>query len=284
MIYVHRDLSKIPVEKLAALKALSDQLNGIADRPERKAFIAANQAAWSQVRGELVQMSHYKCWYTEAKDAVSRYQTDHFRPHGKAKQAKKTIFDGYCWLAFDIYNYRIVGVLANSENKEYSDETIGKGIWFPLLDPAKKATLLNQSTALEIPLLLDPTDTDDPDKIEFLPNGEARPNINLSDEEQKWVEDAIVYMGIRQSVLNSKRRAKWRICLRLIHQYNRFYKKPKADRTVEEMETMKEISQELVSMSSCKSEFSAAVRCCLSSEGLGRLVIRDELGPLVLET
>jgi len=57
MIYVHRDLIKIPAAKLAVLKALSDQLNALENKLQRKTFIEANQAAWSQVGGELSQMS-----------------------------------------------------------------------------------------------------------------------------------------------------------------------------------------------------------------------------------
>ena len=140
MIYVHRDFSKIAPEKLAALKAVSDALEEIADPVARKQFIQDNQAAWSAVRKELTAMAFGKCWYTEAKEGVSRYQTDHFRPHGRAKQAPSDATAGYCWLAFDIDNFRIVGVLANTQNQEYSEVTVGKGDWFPLLDPASRAT------------------------------------------------------------------------------------------------------------------------------------------------
>jgi hypothetical protein len=128
MIYVHRDWSKVPEEKLARLKALSEELEKIEGKSARKVFIAANAAAWSDVRGELEAMSFGKCWYTESRDPVSRNQTDHYRPHGRAKQAEGQLAEGYCWLAFDFENYRIVGVLANTQNREYSEETVGKGI------------------------------------------------------------------------------------------------------------------------------------------------------------
>ena len=214
MIYVHRDWSRIPKEKLDALKALSEALNAIEGAAERKAFIKENQAAWSQVRHELSLMSFDKCWYTEAREAVSRYQTDHFRPHGRAKQADKDFREGYCWLAFDIDNFRIVGVLANTQNQEYSDETIGKADWFPLLEPEKRATLFNRSIANETPILIDPVDPSDPGKIVFNDNGEAHPADNLSDAERPLVNKAISILGIRQDQLNGKRRAKWRECAR----------------------------------------------------------------------
>lgn len=276
MIYVHRDLSRISQAKLDALKALSAQLDGIVDPAARKAFIDENRAAWSSVREDLSLMSFNKCWYTEAREGVSRYQTDHFRPHGRAKQAAKDYAAGYCWLAFDIENYRIVGVLANTQNQEYSDETVGKGDWFPLLDPAVRATLAERSTDKEISLLLDPVKEDDSSKIAFNDNGEARPCDELPDADKAWVDDAIVMLGIRQDQLNRKRRTVWRSCTRKIVQYDCFFKKPEAARTDEERQTMRELAEELRAMSSCQSEFASTARSCLRSNRLDVLIVQDE--------
>tara|TARA_R110002020_G_scaffold148885_1_gene325038 strand:+ start:12825 stop:13679 length:855 start_codon:yes stop_codon:yes gene_type:complete len=283
MIYVHRDWNKITKEKLDALKELSVALDAIEGVAERKAFIKANQAAWSEVRHELSLMSFNKCWYTEAREAVSRYQTDHFRPHGRAKQAAKVYSEGYCWLAFDIENFRIVGVLANTQNQEYSEDTVGKADWFPLIEPEKRATLASRSIANESPLLLDPVEQSDSNKISFNDNGEAHPSDDLSPEEKTLVDQSIIHLGIRQSQLNGKRRDKWRECVRKIVKYSRFFKKPKGQRTPEETETMEELAQEIITMASCRSEFSATVRCCLKSHRLEHLAIRDELIPLLLE-
>ena len=279
MIYVHRDLSKIPKEKLDALKSVSDQLEGISAAADRKAFIDANRAIWSTVRVELSQMAFGKCWYTEAREGVSRYQTDHFRPHGRAKQAAKEYAAGYCWLAFDVENYRIVGVLANTQNQEYSEETVGKGDWFPLLDPTVRANFANQSTAQEISLLLDPVNEDDPGKIAFNDNGEAHPSDELPDADKLWVDDAIIRLGIRQDQLNRKRKTVWRSCSRKVVQYDRFFKKPAAARTDEERQTMKELAEELRAMSSCQSEFAATARSCLRSNRLDVLIVQDEFAP-----
>jgi hypothetical protein len=283
MIYVHRDWSKVPKAKLDALKALSAELEKIEGAEERKTFIKENQAAWSEVRDELSTMSFKKCWYTEAREAVSRYQTDHFRPHGRAKQAAKVYADGYCWLAFDIENFRIVGVLANTQNQEYSNETVGKGDWFPLVEPEKRAVLANRSIAAETPVLLDPVEPSDPNKIAFNDNGEALASSDLPEDERALVEQAIICMGLRQDQLNWKRRVKWRECVAKITKYNRFFQKRKGARTAEETETMVELAKEIMTMASCKSEFSAAVRCCLRSHRLDEFVVRDELNPLLIE-
>lgn len=283
MIYVHRDYSKIPQDKLDRLKALSDELEAIEEAKGRKKFIEANADAWADVRGELEAMSFNKCWYTESRDGVSRYQTDHFRPHGRVKQAEKQFAEGYSWLAFDIENFRIVGVLANTLNKEYSEETVGKGIWFPLLDPATRATLASRSLLSETPLLLDPTDLDDPQRIEFNDNGEPRAADHLDNDSKAAVEKAIGWMGIRQELLNEERRKVWRNCTRTIDKYSRFIRKPKGTRSAEETETIDELARELITMASAESEFSATARCCLESRRLRMFVVRDELQPLKVD-
>jgi len=276
MIYIHRNFGKIASEKLAALKAVSDELDKIDDPAERKAFIDANSGAWSSVRPELETMSFGKCWYTEAKEGCSRYQTDHYRPHGRAKQAAKNYTAGYCWLAFEIDNYRIVGVLANTQNREHSLETVGKSDWFPLLDPSRRATLANRSIDLEVPLLLDPVNEHDPDKIMFNDNGEAHPSDELSDEDKAWVRDAIDRMGIKQERLSGLRRRVWRECEGRIVKYNRFFKKPAAERTAEDKLSMRELAGELRAMASCRAPFAATARHCLKSNRLGELIVKDE--------
>lgn len=172
--------------------------------------------------------------------------------------------------------------MANTQNREYSEETVGKGIWFPLAEPDKRATLQNPDIAGETPLLLDPTDIADTVKIVFWDNGEAHPDTHLDKDAKAIVDDAIVRMGIRQRMLNDSRRKKWRDCNRTIAKYTRFQRKPKGQRSAEESATIDELAQELITMASAESEFSATVRCCLLSQRLDMFITRDELAPLKL--
>lgn len=277
MIYVHRDWDSLPQTVKDDLKAATADLDAIEDLEARKAYIKANMSKWSATREYLSNLSHDKCWYSEARESVSRYQVDHFRPHGRAKQALKTFAEGYSWLAFDIENFRLAGVLCNTANQEYSEETVGKADWFPLLDPDARATLKARDCSHESPILLDPVDPDDPGKLIFNEDGAVRPHPDLELDERDRVQLAIECLGLSQSQLDRARRKIWRDCLRRLTKYTRIARKPKGQRTEEERLTLLELTGELTAMSRASSEFSAVARCCLRANRLEKLVVADEL-------
>lgn len=88
MIYVHRNWDTVPDEVNVALHQAAAEY-ALADPEQRKEYINSNRGKWAAARAYLSGMSHGKCWYSEAREAVSRYQVDHFRPHGRSKQAAK---------------------------------------------------------------------------------------------------------------------------------------------------------------------------------------------------
>lgn len=282
MIYIHRDWSKVPDELKAALKTAAEELDAISDPKERKQYIKDHSAAWTAVRDQLISMSDGKCWYSEAKEAVSRYQVDHFRPHGRSKQAIKSYADGYCWLAFEIENFRLAGMLCNTVNQEYSEQSVGKGDWFPLVDPAARATLATRNITAETPILLDPTDPEDPGRLWFQDDGSVVADPNLDEDVRAKVETAIQCLGLRQSMLNGRRRSVLRRCRRAIDRYKSINRKPKGTRTPVEVKVLEEARNELLAMSAPSAEFAAAVRCLLVTNGLRFFVIQDELKPLAL--
>ena len=280
MIYIHRDWAQVPAAIKDALEKATEELEAIEDCAARKAYIEKHSAAWTAVREYLHAMSNGKCWYSEARDSVARYQVDHFRPHGRAKQALKTFADGYSWLAFNLDNFRLAGMLCNTANKEYSEDTVGKGDWFPLADPSKRANLLRRDTIKETPLLLDPIEPEDPCKLWFNDDGSIVPDPDLAEPTKSNVMLAIQYLGLQQSQLKDKRRSAWRICKRIIDRYKRIDRIPKGDRTESDAQTLTEAREELVAISKASSEFAAAMRCCLIVHGLKQLVVRDEMLPL----
>ena len=282
MIYVHRNWEHVPDEVKAALKAAAAELDAIADADKRKAHIKANCGKWSAVRDYLSGMSYGKCWYSEAREAVSRYQVDHFRPHGRAKQAAKDYGEGYSWLAFDIENFRLAGMLCNTVNQEYSEESVGKGDWFPLTDSTTRASIQNRSTGRETPILLDPVDPEEPYWLWFDQDGNVVPDPELSEHRKAQVEQAITCLGLRQSMLNRRRRSKLRICLRAIRRYKEADAVLRGERTARDVANLEEARGELLAMSAPSGEFAAAVRCLLVASGLKHLVRREELAPLAV--
>ena len=280
MIYVHRNWDLIPEQVKNDLKQAAAALDAIHEADARKAYIAANRGEWSAVREYLGTMSHGKCWYSEAPESVSRYQVDHFRPHGRAKQALRDTCEGYSWLAFDIENFRLAGMLCNTQNQEYSTETVGKGDWFPILDPSKRAKLSARDCSAESPILLDPVDPDDPCKLLFKDDGTVWPNDQLPEEEQAHVTTAIECLGLRQSQLNRARKRVWTTCTKRATQYSRIAAKPKGQRTAEEVQTLHELARELIAMSRSDSPFAAVARTCLIANRLGKFVVADEFLPL----
>jgi hypothetical protein len=282
LIYVHRDWDTVPEELKASLRQATVELDALTDIEQRKAYINANREKWAAVRAYLSGMSHGKCWYSEARESVSRYQVDHFRPHGRSKQAAKQYSEGYSWLAFDIENFRLAGVLCNTVNQEFSEDSVGKGDWFPLLAPASRATLTNRDTGKETPVLLDPTDPDDPYKLWFDEHGNVAANSEMSPEQRVSVEEAIVCLGLRQSRLNERRRAVLRRATRAARRFKEASRVPTGMRTVRDTESLNEARAELLAMSAPSAEFAAAVRCLLVAHGLRQLVRTDELAPLAM--
>lgn len=282
MIYVHRNWETVPEEVKAALRQAAADLDALADLAQRKDYINANRDKWAAMRTYLSDMSHGKCWYSEARESVSRYQVDHFRPHGRSKQAAKQYSEGYSWLAFDIENFRLAGVLCNTVNQEFSEESVGKGDWFPLVDPARRATLQNRNTAQETPVLLDPTDPDDPYKLRFDEDGNVAPDPEMPADQRAAVEEAITCLGLRQSRLNERRRAVLRRATRAAMRFKEASRVPAGARTVRDTANLNEARAELLAMSAPSAEFAAAVRCLLVAYGLRQLVRTDELAPLAM--
>jgi hypothetical protein len=109
-----------PQDWIEQADALSEALKSSSDEVARAALIEANERLWrdSRVRDWLVEIHHHKCWYTEAKESVSAYHVDHFRPKGRVTEADGTQRPGYWWLAFNWRNYRISGQLINVKKRD----------------------------------------------------------------------------------------------------------------------------------------------------------------------
>jgi hypothetical protein len=165
LIYVKRDPSLIPEKILKVAERAQQELENLPE-VERKVFIEKKAPIWRSFSRYLAKMSYGKCWYSESNDPQSFFDVDHFRPKKEARRTEDIADDGYPWLAFSWNNFRYSAGRSNRLSKdEITDETCGKGSWFPLLDGSVKAEWSNRCEAAEAVLLLDPTVRDDLDLI-----------------------------------------------------------------------------------------------------------------------
>ncbi len=191
MMYVDLKALKLPDGWLVRAKQVHDAL--VVSAPAaRRILIEQNRNLWAELKPLLSSLSYKKCWYCEAPQIRSNNAVDHFRP--KNKVYKEELHSGYWWLAFDWSNYRFSCDFCNSLHVDSVDSvTRGKGIHFPLFDEKKRAFDQSVGIAQEEPVLLDPTNKDDPKLLYFGPEGLAQSRYS---EEQ----DARCYRRVTTSV------------------------------------------------------------------------------------
>jgi hypothetical protein len=170
LIYVKCDPALIPQKVLDVAARAQAELEA---KPEadRKAFIEKKGHVWRAFGRHLAKMSYGKCWYSESNDPQSFFDVDHFRPKKAAKRAAATEDDGYPWLAFSVENFRYSAGRSNRlSTDEVTEETVGKGSWFPLLDGSPCASWDDRCLNTELPVLLDPTVRSDVALIDINPD------------------------------------------------------------------------------------------------------------------
>lgn len=195
---------------------------------DRKKYIS-NNPDWNLFQKIMLQLSTNKCWYTEAPIGSSDFEVDHFRPKNKSKEKKdykqnqsKSIVhkkNGYWWLAYDYFNYRLSGGLSNKRRRDRlrdCEEVKGKGDYFPLdLTSVGRVADDETNTNCEIPILLDPCKLEDVSLLTFDSNGEPISN-GETDYEHNRVHQSIFYYHLDLEQLNRERLQAWKDCEREI--------------------------------------------------------------------
>ncbi|WP_375562787.1 hypothetical protein ACE193_09750 [Bernardetia sp. OM2101] len=200
---------------------------------EMKAYITN---IWSEIKNDILLIPNAnKCWFSEAKDVVSDYHIEHFRPKKEVTKFDKSVphiefqeeqrsqwtttnnkADGYFWLAFDYKNYRISGGKINSSFKKNL---------FPIRFASHFiAENRNQDYKFEEIVLLDPTKRDDPELLTFEANGNAIPTYWHDIDQWKYTRAvvSIIIYGLNDiDDLVNARLKKWDICRILIEETQR---------------------------------------------------------------
>jgi hypothetical protein len=208
LIYVKCDPLTIPKKVLEVAARAQAELEKKPEA-ERKDFIEKKSHIWRAFARHLAKMSYGKCWYSESNDPQSFFDVDHFRPKKAAKRADELTDDGYPWLAFSVDNFRYSAGRSNRLNTdEATDQTVGKGSWFPLLDGSACANWNNRSIDQERPVLLDPTVRSDVALIDINPDdGRATPSKTcIGQAKQQRATRSIELYGLNLGNLASARK------------------------------------------------------------------------------
>lgn len=208
MIYVRRDPALIQKKVLRVAERAQAELEALAPE-KRAAFIEKKAHVWRAFARYLAKMSYGKCWYSESDCVQSFKDVDHYRPKKQAKRTDTESDDGYPWLAFSWDNFRLAAQRSNQINRDDdTDESVGKGAWFPLMQGSKRATWGDRCVDDEHPVLLDPTVQDDVMLVDINPeDGRATPSlICVGPAKQTRVARSIELYGLNLGNLISARK------------------------------------------------------------------------------
>ena len=242
---------------------LLQEMQAAPDDAARKKIIDDNAPFWGQLKNWLLSLSYGKCWFSEAKDCFNHWEVEHFRPKKSAKDIDGTSHDDcYWWLAFDWTNFRICGSVGNRK----------KGTYFPLREGCNRIPPLGD-VRLEEPMLLDPSDPDDPALLSFDLNGNAVPAPGLADA---WDLERINY-SIERYNLNSypllvdQRKLVWTECWNTVQQYIAELQSYRANGSPVAKEQFKEKARQIRLMMHPDREFSSVAHACLMATGDPRI-------------
>ncbi len=242
--------------------ALLDQLKAAPDIDTRHDLIDNNHPLWGELKEWLLELSHGKCWFSEAKDCFSHWDVEHYRPKKSSKSERSSAYHGYWWLAFDWHNFRICGNVGNRK----------KGSFFPLREGCARVGPLGD-LRYEQPLLLDPADADDPNLLFFDLVGDAIPAPHVKNV---WERERVTYSVERCKLdyppLVDRRKTVWGECWSQIQIYLAELERYNADPTnVIAKECFKNAARRIRDLIRADKEFSSVARACILSSGEERV-------------
>jgi hypothetical protein len=268
MRWINRDKYTPTNTWLKKANAVTNSLISATSKAERKKIIEENSNLWREIKDELFDLSHGKCWYSEAKRTVSFFDVDHFRPKNNVKALNwdgfetSNIDEGYWWLAFDWKNYRPAGEIINRKNSDENGVCRGKQDYFPLVKGCQCAATPNDNIENEIPIILDPTVLEDSIIISFDMNGEVIPAVPNDTFEYYRAKVTIKLLHLDNPLLTDARLHVWNYCKRLLDEIEKIIlKRDAVSPLIEEIKRDK--LAELAELLSPKSEFSSVATACI---------------------
>lgn len=240
-------------------KALLRQLKTTKKKEIRDKIITNNQKHWSELKSWLRTFSDDKCWFTEARDLCSDYHVEHFRPKKISKDLDNVTHDGYWWLSFDWENFRLCGSIPNTHKSTY----------FPLHKDCSRALNQLEDIRDENPLLLDPTNPNDPKLISFIPTGDAVPAPIAKGWSFERAENSIRLYGLNDyPPLINARQVVWETCKQCLKEYIDELQISEnmeiiGRNNIASRQKMIDIGERIFKLVDKKSEFSSVARACI---------------------
>lgn len=254
--------NKKPDKKwLEKAKELTDELLKIEDEDERIAFINNHQRTWKELKGFLKDLSHGKCWYSEAKDCASYWHVDHFRPKAEIKDLDGEVYEGYWWLAFEWTNYRLSGSAINTP----------KSSKFPVRPGIGWACSPDDDIDDEEPYLLDPISSTDPGLLTFEEQGLPLALDTQNNWNKERAEVTIDILNLKHESLVQARKQVWFECNNEINKAIHLMQDIQEKISVTKKTKLASAISRIKKMLSEKAPFSTVAVACVQSQGISWL-------------
>lgn len=264
MRYVDNEALREKPEAAALIEAAGEAAAEVAaetDPEARRKLIKSKRTRWTDFRGLLEQSEvGRKCWYTESCNPGSDDDVDHYRPKNGVAERRED-HPGYWWEALNWENFRLSCHRSNRLRiSEEEDETLGKGDHFPITD--EQLRWMNPGEACcESPLLLDPTEPEDPQLLTFLPNGrtDLAPAFEVEESAKERYEESRRYLHLDWERFVEDRAALYAGVARLVEEGDESERLvAQGDDELRERTRLKKAAKALIRLTKPDREYSAA--------------------------
>lgn len=183
----------------------------------RSDYIKKN-VSWGVLKKWLANASGHKCWYCEAKSTRAPFDVDHFRPKlGITVDGVKLVgHDGYYWLAYEWWNFRLSCQRCNRSEKDDRDSLHGKANEFPIHEEVQRCFLPAASLVAESPRLLDPCVQADCELLAHGIDGEVKPTAPSGSWEHRRARYTIDRLGFNEWNTPEDKRGRWQTLATLL--------------------------------------------------------------------
>lgn len=201
----------LPKRWLTIYAARSAGLGACPTHDLRSTYLKKHNS-WGRLKMWLVQASQYRCWYCEAKSDRAPFDVDHFRPKlGVTVDGAELVgHEGYYWLAYEWWNFRLSCQRCNRPEKDNSDVLHGKANEFPVRDEAHRCAMPAAVLAVEEPMLLDPCVQADCELLAHGIDGEVKPLASEGSWDNQRARYTIDRLGLNWNTPETKKNS-WRL-------------------------------------------------------------------------